>query len=90
MSARTASGKLTTRRCGQMGFLRQKKDGTTSLNVLVPGDGAVPGTNERPVPLGALIGKLQHGTGQLQAFKEDRRNLAKAGEFQISGSVPRS
>lgn len=60
-----------------MGFLRQRKDGSTSLAILVPGNGVTPGTNEQPVSLGALTGKLTHGTGQLQGFREDRRNLAK-------------
>lgn len=45
----------------KMGFLRQKKDGTTSLNILVGGTGVIPGTNERPVSLGVLTGKLTEG-----------------------------
>lgn len=63
----------------QLGFLRQRKDGSTSLSILVPGDGVTPGTNEQPISLGMLTGKLTHGTGQLQGFREDRRNLAKTG-----------
>jgi len=59
--------------------LRQRKDGSTSLSILVPGDGVTPGTNEQPISLGMLTGKLTHGTGQLQGFREDRRNLAKTG-----------
>ena len=36
-----------------MGFLRQRKDGTTSLAILTPCDsGTVPGTTEVPVTLG--------------------------------------
>jgi len=62
----------------KMGFLRQRKDGTTSLAILTPCDsGTVPGTTEVPVTLGALTGKIQQGTGQLAGFREDRRNLVK-------------
>lgn len=78
-AAKEAAKKLVRKNMANMGFLRQKKDGTTSLNIIVPNDGVDLSTNERPVLLGALIGKLQHGTGQLQGFKEDRRNFVKAG-----------
>lgn len=57
-----------------MGFLRQKKDGTTSMQILVDVENSCP---ERIVSLGAFIGKLQSGTGQLHSFREDRRNNAK-------------
>ncbi|KAK6624509.1 hypothetical protein RUM44_011368 [Polyplax serrata] len=77
-AAKEASKKLAKKKTGCMGFLRQKKDNTTTLNILIPSDGVIPGTNERPVLLGSLIGKLQHGTGQIQGFKEDRRNYVKA------------
>ena len=53
-----------------MGFLRQKKDGTTSLAILVGGDGIIPGTNQRPVLLGSLVGKLTEGTSQLTVSYE--------------------
>ncbi|XP_071443291.1 uncharacterized protein Brd7-9 [Hetaerina americana] len=77
-AAANAAHKLSLKRAGaKMGFLRQRRDGTTSLAVLIPGDGVAPGTNEKPVSLGALVGKLTHGTGQLQGFREDRRNAAK-------------
>lgn len=82
-AAKEAARKLAKGKSGCMGFLRQKKDNTTTLNIIVPNDGVIPGTNERPVLLGSLIGKLQHGTGQLQGFKEDRRNLVKAGKEKI-------
>ena len=37
----------------KMGFLRQRKDGTTSLAILTPcNTGALPGTTEVPVTLG--------------------------------------
>ncbi|CAK9813704.1 Bromodomain-containing protein 7 [Anthophora quadrimaculata] len=77
-AAKAASEKLTLKRLNsKMGFLRQKKDGTTSLQIIVPGDGVIPGTNQRPVSLGQLIGKLNHGTGVLAGFREDRRNMSK-------------
>lgn len=60
-----------------MGFLKQKKEGTTHLNILVGGDGVIPGTKKRPVLLGHLCGKLTEGSSQLQGFREDRRNMAK-------------
>jgi len=61
-----------------LGFLRLKPDGSTSLPILTPGDGVVPGTEkDRPVSLGNLIGKVKNGTGTLQGFREDRRNVAK-------------
>eukprot|EP00095_Tigriopus_kingsejongensis_P007659 snap_masked-scaffold116_size340332-processed-gene-2.16 protein:Tk07659 transcript:snap_masked-scaffold116_size340332-processed-gene-2.16-mRNA-1 annotation:"bromodomain-containing protein 7 isoform x3" len=63
----------------QMGFLRQKPDGSTSLAFLTGGAGLVPGTNkDRPVSLGSLIGKVKQGSGAIQGFREDRRNMAKA------------
>lgn len=62
-----------------LGFLRTKPDGSTSLPILTPGDGVVPGTDrDRPVSLGSLIGKIKNGTGTLQGFREDRRNVAKS------------
>lgn len=62
------------KRASKMGFLRQKKDGTTSMQILVDVENSCP---ERIVSLGAFIGKLQSGTGQLHSFREDRRNNAK-------------
>lgn len=77
-AAREARAKLGARRTGpNMGFLRQKRDGTTHLNILVGGDGVIPGTKKRPVLLGTLTGKISEGTGQLQGFREDRRNISK-------------
>ena len=64
----------------KMGFLRQRKDGTTSLAILAPCDpGQEPGSTQIPVTLGVLTGKVQPGpgTGYLAGFREDRRNLAK-------------
>ncbi|XP_054278438.1 bromodomain-containing protein 7-like isoform X2 [Macrosteles quadrilineatus] len=55
-----------------------KRDGTTSLAILVPTEGLDPESNERPVCLGQLLGKIQHGSGTLQGFREDRRNMSKS------------
>lgn len=78
-AARGASNKLSAKKIStNMGYLRQKKDGTTSLAILVPGDHVEKETNERPISLGNLVGKLNHGSGSLQGFREDRRNLAKS------------
>ncbi|KAG7203201.1 hypothetical protein KM043_010307 [Ampulex compressa] len=83
-AAKAASEKLSLKRLNsKMGFLRQKKDGTTSLQIIVPGDGVIPGTNQRPVSLGQLIGKLNHGTGALAGFREDRRNMSKPEETDL-------
>lgn len=77
-AAKSAAEKLSLKRVGsKMGFLRQKKDGTTSLQIIVPNDGVIPGTNQRPVSLGHLLGKLCHGSGTLAGFREDRRNMSK-------------
>lgn len=62
------------RKASKMGFLRQQKDGSTSMQILVDIENSCP---ERVVSLGAFTGKLQSGTGQLQTFREDRRNNAK-------------
>ncbi|RZF35097.1 hypothetical protein LSTR_LSTR009689 [Laodelphax striatellus] len=77
-ASKMAADKLSLKKPdSKMGFLRQKKDGTTSLAILVPGDGIDAAKNERPVSLGQLVGKLTHGSGTLQGFKEDRRNITK-------------
>jgi bromodomain-containing protein 7 len=67
----------------QMGFLRTNKDGTTSLAILCGNSGVLPGTNEQPVTLGSLAGKIPQGTGQLAGFREDKRNYAKLGLSKI-------
>ncbi|CAD1469972.1 unnamed protein product, partial [Heterotrigona itama] len=56
-----------------MGFIRQRKDGTTSLQIIVTRVGVVSEANQRPVSLVQLIGKLNHGTGALAGFRKDRR-----------------
>lgn len=74
-AALKAHTKLSERKKAvKMGFLRQRHDGTTSMQILVGGDNTCP---ERVVSLGAFAGKLRNGTGQLHTFREDRRNTAK-------------
>lgn len=65
----------------QMGFGRQKPDGSTSLAILTPTSGVLPGTKEMPISLGALSGKLTHGTTQVMMWKEDKRNVQRFREF---------
>lgn len=65
---------LNRKKPNKMGFLRQRKDGTTSMQILLDTENLCP---ERVVSIGAFTGKLQQGTGQLQGFREDRRNNAK-------------
>jgi len=91
-AAQQAAAKLARHKPrSQMGFLRQKQDGTTSLAIVTPnmmdGSGGGIATNsatgvaiggERPVTLGQLIGRVKNGASALQGFKEDRRNCAKA------------
>lgn len=62
------------KRAAKMGFLRQRSDGTTSMEILVDADNSCP---ERVVSLGDFIGKLKQGTGRLQGFRKDRRNNVK-------------
>ncbi|XP_031629666.1 bromodomain-containing protein 7 [Contarinia nasturtii] len=74
-AAAKAKKKISERkRANKMGFLRHKKDGTTSMQILVDIENSCP---ERIVSIGAFTGKLQSGTGQIQSFREDRRNNAK-------------
>ena len=80
MAAKGAANRLKIYKPdSKMGFLRQKQDGSTSLKFLTGNVGVIPGTdNDRPVTLGKLIGKVKQGTGSIQGFREDRRNMAKA------------
>jgi len=74
-AAAAAAERLARRKGGsQMGYLRQKQDGTTSLAIVTPVNGAAA---ERAVTLGQLIGRIKNGASALQGFKEDRRNTAK-------------
>ncbi|XP_065332876.1 bromodomain-containing protein 7 isoform X2 [Cloeon dipterum] len=77
-AAHNAAQKLAlTKPYSKMGFLRTNKDGTTSLAILCGNNGVLPGTNEQPMTLGSLAGKIPHGTGQLAGFREDKRNFSK-------------
>ena len=77
-AARGAADRLRIYKAkSRMGFLRQRADGSTSLGFLTGGSGIL-STNERPVSLGALIGRVKQGTGSIQGHREDRRNLCKA------------
>jgi len=59
-------------------FERKRDDGSTSLPILTPGEGIIPGTEkDRPITLGNYLGKIRNGSANLQGFKEDRRNTAK-------------
>ena len=59
-------------------FQRKREDGSTSLAILTPGEGVIPGTErDRPITLGNFIGKVRYGAASIQGFKEDRRNQAK-------------
>lgn len=59
-------------------FERKRDDGSTSLAILTPGEGVIPGTEkDRPVTLGTFLGKIRNGSASLTGFKEDRRNSAK-------------
>lgn len=74
-AAATAKNKVLTKKvANQMGFIRQRKDGTTSMKILVTDENEGP---EKVITIGALVGKLKQGTGQLQSFREDRRNFVK-------------
>jgi bromodomain-containing protein 7/9 len=64
-----------------MGFLRQREDGSTSLAILTPSTGVVPGSREQPVSLGLLTGKITHGSAQLQSIREDKKNYTRAGKL---------
>ncbi|BFF95691.1 bromodomain-containing protein 9 [Drosophila madeirensis] len=58
----------------KMGFLRQARDGSTTLNLLIREENEGP---ERVVTIGDLVGKLQTGSTQLQVRQLDSRNVVK-------------
>ena len=68
-----AAAKLKSRKGkngSHMGFLRQRPDGTTSLNIITGEAGVIPGTEkDRPVLLGSLLGKVKQGTGSIQVCR---------------------
>lgn len=73
-AARDARARLNKKKAHSMGFLRTHTDGTTSMKILVPTENGIP---EKTRKLGDFTGKLQKGTGLLQSFREDRRNIVK-------------
>merc|ERR1712130_820171 len=82
-AAKGAAERLVRRRVsGQMGYLKNRPDGSASLAIITSdpdisasGSG---GRVEKPVTLAQLVGKVKNGTSALTGFKEDRRNTAKA------------
>lgn len=82
-AARDAKAKLNKKKAHSMGFLRTHTDGTTSMKILIPSDDGIP---EKTKKLGDFTGKLQKGTGLLQSFKEDRRNIVKLPKVLDYGS----
>lgn len=61
-------------RAHKMGFLRQHKDGTTTLNFLNRDENEGP---EKVVTIGDLVGKLPTGSGQVLGMHTDQRNNVK-------------
>ncbi|KAL7741452.1 hypothetical protein ACLKA6_000777 [Drosophila palustris] len=61
-------------RAHKMGFLRQHKDGTTTLNLLIRDENEGP---EKVVTIGDLVGKLPSGSGQIHGIHTDQRNTVK-------------
>merc|ERR1719225_2557560 len=52
-------------------FVRKRDDGSTSLAIITPGDGVLPGS-DKPVTLGAILGRVRAGTASLATFREER------------------
>ncbi|EDV99112.1 GH13677 [Drosophila grimshawi] len=61
-------------RAHKMGFLRQHKDGSTTLNLLIRDENEGP---EKVVTIGDLVGKLPAGSVHLQGIHTDQRNAVK-------------
>lgn len=66
---------MRRKRFAKIGFLRQNKDGTTSMQILVDVDGVC--GSEKLISLGDFTGKLKSGTGSLNSAREDARNVAR-------------
>lgn len=82
-AAKGAAERLVRRRVsGQMGYLKNRSDGSASLAIITSDpDSSASGSGvrvEKPVTLAQLVGKVKNGTSALTGFKEDRRNNAKA------------
>lgn len=63
-----------------IGFLRQNKDGTTSMKIILDSGDDGP---ERPISLGAFIGKLSQGSGHLQGMPNIFINVDKQTNFLL-------
>ncbi|KAH8293073.1 hypothetical protein KR044_000493 [Drosophila immigrans] len=61
-------------RAHKMGFLRQRKDGSTTLNLLIRDENEGP---EKVITIGDLVGKLPSGSGQVHGLHTDQRNNVK-------------
>merc|ERR1712241_1352038 len=82
-AAKGAAERLVRRRVsGQMGYLKNRSDGSASLAIITSDPGSSASGSgvrvEKPVTLAQLVGKVKNGTSALTGFKEDRRNTAKA------------
>ncbi|KAH8329512.1 hypothetical protein KR074_012303 [Drosophila pseudoananassae] len=74
-AAQQAKQRLNSKKnAHKMGFIRQTKDGSTTLNLLIKEENEGP---ERVVTIGDLVGKLQTGSTQLQVRQVDKRNALK-------------
>ena len=67
----------------QIGFLRRQADGTTTLNILNPGNTGLMDERSRVVDLGTITGKIQSGAGSLTGFREDKRNKVTPGKILL-------
>lgn len=79
-AAKSAADKLVKRRVsGQMGYLKNRPDGSASLALITPDANSTTSNfrGEKPVTLAQLVSKVKNGTSTLTGFKEDRRNSAK-------------
>ncbi|RXG60874.1 Bromodomain-containing protein 7 [Armadillidium vulgare] len=77
-AAEEAAEKLTIKKpISTLGFLRQRGDGTTTLNFLTGCEGNDPNQKEKPVSLGLLTGKLTQGSSSLHNYRDDKRSIAK-------------
>lgn len=74
-AAQQAKQRISSKeRAHKMGFLRQHKDGSTTLNLLIRDENEGP---EKVVTIGDLVGKLPAGSGQLPGLHTDQRNAVK-------------
>ncbi|XP_016886266.1 bromodomain-containing protein 7 isoform X2 [Cynoglossus semilaevis] len=70
-----SGGKLSNRLLqDELGFTRQKSDGSTTLAILNPAELSAGDVGYCPVKLGMMSTRLQTGVNSLQIFREDKRN----------------